>query len=273
MKLTGTLQKMATELKNPVQYSLQLGEQTLVLNELLGQDIELTFTGNIYCIHCQRKITKSFQQGYCYPCFQRLRECNLCIIHPERCQVEHGTCPKDDWAHAHCYQQHIVYLANSSALKVGITRHTNQPSRWIDQGACQALPIFTASNRYQSGVIEVALKNYVNDKTNWRTMLKQVAEPVDLQVAREELLQQAEAEIKAAMVQFPTGQIDLLPDAKVVEINYPVNQYLEKIKSLSLDKTPDISARLMGVKGQYLIFEEAVMNVRKFGGYEVTLTY
>jgi len=267
--LTGTLRKMKGVLGSPVQYALRLGEAEVPLNAVLGKTLSLNHTGLIYCTQCGRKTNKSFQQGYCFPCFRRLSECNLCTIHPERCRVEHGTCPKDDWVHSHCYQDHIVYLANSSGLKVGITRHTQVPTRWIDQGAKQAIPIFKVSNRYRSGVVEVALKAFVSDRTNWRTMLKQEVASLDLPALRDDLLEQAKKQVSDVANQFDGDGIVALDDATVVELRYPVLQYPEKIVSLSLDKTPLVEGCLLGIKGQYLIFDVGVMNIRKFGGYEV----
>ncbi len=261
---------MKGTLDSPIQYHLRLGEHEIHLNPLLGKPIRLSFTGQMHCIQCGRKINKTFQQGYCFPCLRRLQECDLCVIYPERCHVEEGTCPQDDWAHAQCYQEHIIYLANTSGLKVGITRHTQVPTRWIDQGARQALPIFQAANRYQSGLIEVALKQYVSDRTNWRVMLKQEANLIDLYKERDRLLAQAHNEIESVISGFKPGDICPIDPSEIVELSYPITQYPEKITSLSFDKTPDISGVLLGIKGQYLILDAGVINIRKFGGYEVS---
>ena len=259
---------MNTKLCSPVLYQLRIGEDVIELNDYLHKKVEFKFTGNIFCIQCGRKTKKSFQQGFCFPCLQRLQECNLCMIHPERCTVEHGTCPKDDWAHSQCYAESIVYLANSSAIKVGITRCTNIPSRWIDQGATQALPIYKVQNRHQVGLIEVALKEHVADKTNWRVMLKGSADSIDLVAERDRIIDAAEDALTAIYDEYEDGEIEFL-DEEPVEINYPVNVYPEKIKSLSLDKTPIVTGVLQGIKGQYIYLDSGVMNIRKFGGYEV----
>jgi len=269
IKKTGNIKKMRAELQDPVQYYFRLNDEEVALNEHLDSNITLRFTGQINCIQCGRVTNKSFQQGYCFPCVRRLQECN-CMLFPEKCKVEQGTCSQDDWAHQQCFQHHIVYLANSSGLKVGITRHTQVPTRWIDQGAHQALPIFQVENRYQSGVVEVALKKYVADKTNWRTMLKQVAPPLDLHQQRARLVSEAESELSELIDKYD-GQIQPLNDADNVELNFPVLAYPEKISSLSLDKTPEISGKLKGIKGQYLILDNGVINVRKFGGYHIEL--
>ena len=72
----GKLRKMKTELAEPVQYRLPLGESDLPMNELLGQQLQLSYNGQINCIACDRKTSKSFSQGYCYPCFKRLAQCD-----------------------------------------------------------------------------------------------------------------------------------------------------------------------------------------------------
>lgn len=260
---------MKTTHDNPVCYVLRIGNENIALTPFLEKPLHLHYTGNIFCIQCGRKTDKSFQQGYCFPCYRRLLECNLCIIHPERCQVEQHLCPEDDWAHEQCHGAHIVYLANSSGLKVGITRWQNQPSRWMDQGAAQALPIFKTENRYQAGLIEVALKAYVADKTNWRNLLKQNAEPLNLIKERDRLLQEAKEPLLSVQERYPE-EIAVLNES-VKDFRYPVLQYPEKITSLSFDKQPAVGGNLLGIKGQYLIFDSGVINIRKFSGYEIVV--
>lgn len=257
---TGILRKMHVELSSPVDYYLPVGNDKVYLNELLGEVIQFKFTGNIYCIQCDRKTQKSFQQGYCFPCLKRLHECNLCVIHPERCRVEEGLCSKEDWAHQQCDQPHVVYLANSAGLKVGITREKYVPSRWIDQGAKQGLVIHHVTNRYRAGVVEVAYKKYISDRTNWRNLLKQEAETLDLV---------AEAEYLTSVVKLDAAINAVQPRTEVVKIDYPILQYPKKINPLSLDITPSVSGTLLGIKGQYLILDSGVINIRKFSGYEV----
>ncbi|HEY5141320.1 MAG TPA: DUF2797 domain-containing protein, partial [Methylococcales bacterium] len=176
--MQGPLKKMHTRLDSPVQYDLPLGDQSIVLNPLIGKPIKLTYTGHIFCVHCNRSIKKSFNQGYCYPCFIALAQCDMCIMKPETCHYEAGTCREPDWGLAFCFQPHIVYLANSSGIKVGITRKTQIPTRWLDQGAVQALPVFKVQSRYAAGLIEVAIAKHVSDKTSWQQMLKNHGEPI-----------------------------------------------------------------------------------------------
>lgn len=263
------LKKLKSELNTPIDYYLNLGEKSIHLNAYLGKSISFIHTGNIFCIQCERKTAKSFQQGYCFSCLRRLQECNLCVIHPERCLVEKKPCPENDWAHTQCNKGHVIYLANASGLKVGITRDTQIPTRWIDQGAVQAIPIFTTKNRYQAGVVEVALKEWVADRTNWRAMLKNQVVLLDLVIERNKLLQQADIKISQLIAQSASNSIEKILEDKSIELNYPVLEYPSQVKSLSLDETKEITGQLLGIKGQYLIFDRGVLNIRKFGGYEV----
>ena len=166
-------------------------------------------------------------------------------------------------------QSHYVYLANSSGIKVGITRGSQIPTRWIDQGASQALPIFRVGNRYQSGLLEVAIKQHVSDRTDWRKMLKGEAEPLDLAATRDDLVAACGQQITALQAQFGGENIEYLPDEAIVAIEYPVEQYPEKVKSLNLDKTPLVEGVLTGIKGQYLILDSGVINIRKYSGYKL----
>lgn len=269
--MEGNLKKMVTTLSDKVAYELPLGEQLLPLNSLIGKPLTLSYGGEINCVHCQRKSKKSFAQGYCYPCFAKLAQCDLCIMKPEQCHYAAGTCREPEWGEQFCMQDHIVYLANSSGLKVGITRHTQVPTRWIDQGATQALPIFRVKTRLQSGQIEVILKQHVADKTDWRKMLKGMAEEKDLFAERDRLLAECGDQIEALSNEQAEGDIELLTDAKVVNIEFPVLEYPEKVKSLNFDKTAEIKGVLKGIKGQYLIFDCGVLNIRKFGGYHISV--
>lgn len=266
-KFNGTLQKMAVELiDGQAYYTLRdvTNAERLPLNPFLGQSITLKFTGNIFCISCQRKTNKSFSQGYCFPCMRSKAACDMCIMKPELCHFAKGTCREPDWAERHCLIPHIVYLANSSGLKVGITRENQVPTRWLDQGAIQAVPICRVQERYHSGLIEEVFKQFVADKTNWRAMLKGEVVPLDLAAKRDALLGQAQDQLAALQL----DGVELLQE-NITEITYPVLQYPVKVASLNFDKTPEISGVLLGIKGQYLILDTGVLNIRKFGGYEV----
>lgn len=268
---SGIVRKMRSRLDRPVVYDARLGDNEVALNPLIDKQLKLIFSGSIYCIHCNRKTNKSFNQGYCYPCFQKLAQCDSCIIHPERCHLEQGTCREPAWGEKYCMQDHIVYLANSSGLKVGITRATQVPTRWIDQGATQALAIMRVRSRLQSGTLEMAFKQHVADKTNWRDMLKGKATELDMAGERDKLLTLCEEDIRELAARFGFFAISILKGIDPVSIDYPVKTYPEKITSLNFDKEPVVFGTLKGIKGQYLIFDSGVINLRRFSGYEVEL--
>lgn len=265
----GLLKKMANRLDSTVAYALRLGDASFPMNGYLGQTIKLQYYGVIHCLQCGRKTNKSFSQGYCYPCFQKLAACDLCIMRPERCHYDQGTCREPEWADEFCMQPHIVYLANSSSIKVGITRINQIPTRWIDQGAIQAIPIMRVQTRQQSGFVEVAFKNQISDRTSWQAMLKNMAEPVDMERRRDELFQVLEPELTALEERFGLQALQKITDVKTEAINYPVLNYPEKVKSVNFDKQPIVEGQLQGIKGQYLIFDIGVINIRKFTSYEV----
>ena len=269
----GILRKMKSRLEQPVSYKIPLGDNEVPLNPLIAKKIKLEYSGNIFCVNCGRKSNKSFNQGYCYPCFQKLAQCDSCIIHPEKCHFDQGTCREPVWGEKYCMQDHIVYLANSSGLKIGITRATQIPTRWIDQGATQALAIIRVRTRLQAGILEIMFKEHVADKTNWREMLKGDAEPLDMLAKSKLLLAKCESEIKELEARFGFFAISVLNGIEPLEINYPVEIYPEKIASFNFDKDPKIEAKLLGIKGQYLIFENGVINLRRFSGYEIKLSH
>ena len=267
----GALSKMGTRLEQPVQYSLRLGEQDLDLNALLGQGVRLEYLGAIHCSHCGRKTKKSFSQGYCYPCFSKLAQCDTCIMSPERCHYAAGTCREPAWGEQFCMTEHVVYLANSSGAKVGITRATQVPTRWIDQGATQALPIMRVATRQQSGLVEDVLRSQVTDRTNWRAMLKGEALPLDLAQLAGEIFQACHDGITTLQERFGLQAIQPLSDLAVVDIAYPVLAYPAKVASFDLEKTPVVEGTLQGIKGQYLIFDTGVINIRKFTAYQLAV--
>lgn len=269
---SGKVRKMKTELVEPVQYTLLLGEQEIPLNQYLGQHLRLDYQGQINCVHCDRKTSKSFSQGYCYPCFRRLAQCDTCIMSPEKCHYDAGTCREPEWGEEHCMIDHFVYLANTSGLKVGITRGSQVPTRWMDQGATQAQPIFRVSKRYYSGLVEVLFKNHIADKTNWQAMLKGDAEQRDLEQSRRELVANCAHGISELHQRLGLQAITVLEGEPETRISYPVLEYPSKVKSFNLDKTAAVEGTLMGIKGQYLIFDTGVINIRKYGGYQLSLS-
>lgn len=267
--MQGQLRKMHARLEQQVQYELPIGEQLVALNPLIGKSIKLMYTGKIFCMHCNRAIKKSFNQGYCYPCFTSLAQCDMCIMKPETCHYEAGTCREPSWGEEFCFQPHVVYLANSSGIKVGITRQSQIPTRWIDQGAVQALPIFKVQSRYISGLIEIAIAKHVSDKTSWQQMLKSKSESIDLLAKRGELVAVCKAELADITQRFGQQAVECLTDQPVVDIHFPVDSYPVKVKSFNLDKDAEVAGVLHGIKGQYLLLDTGVINIRKFAGYEV----
>lgn len=268
----GALSKMRTQLDTPVRYQLELGDAIIDMNTLLEKRIKLSYLGEINCTHCGRKTKKSFSQGFCYPCFKKLPQCDVCIMSPEKCHFAAGTCRDSGWGEQHCFVPHVVYLANSSGAKVGITRGTQVPTRWIDQGAIQALPIFHVATRRQSGLIEAALREHITDRTNWRNMLKGAVEPVSLTEVRDQLFDAAADALQAVRSESGEGQVQPLKDGEVLDITYPVVQYPTKVVTHNLDKTPVAEGTLLGIKGQYLILDTGVINIRKFTAYHVELS-
>ena len=268
---SGHLEKMHTSLdeNGSVEYQLPLDEQRIPLNKFIGSRISLEHLGDIHCIHCGRRSKKSFSQGYCYPCFTKLPQCDSCIMSPEKCHFHHGTCRDSEWGEKYCFTDHFVYLANSSGVKVGITRGNQLPTRWTDQGATQGLPIFRVQTRYQAGLIEDRLREHIADKTHWQRMLKGNADVVDLTVLRDELMVKSESELELLEQEFGLQALQRLFTETTTEIDFPVTVWPEKVKSFNLDKQPQIDGLLQGIKGQYLIFDNGVINIRKYTAYNV----
>lgn len=271
--IAGSLRKMAVELcEGQASYALLTDSDKLPLNDYLGASLKITYKSLINCIHCGRKSSKSFNQGYCYPCFKSLARCDQCIVSPEKCHFHLGTCREPDWAQQFCMQDHIVYLANTSGLKVGITRVDQLPTRWIDQGAVAAIPMYRVSSRRNSGLIEQACKAHVADKTNWRAMLKGDPEPVDLVEERARMQSLIAEEVDYLQSEEGLAAVQEVSDVEATQIQYPVEQYLEKISSHNLDKNPLVEGELQGIKGQYLLLSTGVINLRKYTGYQVEIS-
>lgn len=250
-----------------VQYSLPIGNERIGLNDFLGQKLAIEFTGKIICSGCGKTIKKSYQQGYCFPCTQRLAQCDFCILKPERCHYHLGTCREPEWGESHCMIPHYVYLANTTGLKVGITRQSQVPTRWIDQGAISALPIIEVPTRRISGIVEVLFAQQVSDKTDWRKMLQGNIVPIDLCEARGHLLNKMLEDLQKIKLTWGENAIKPLSDQVELHFKYPVLEYPKKISTLSWDRTPLIEGTLLGIKGQYLIFDNGVINIRKYAGY------
>lgn len=258
MLFNGPLEKMSVKLDDVVQYKLTCDNHSLLLNDYIGKELSLTFQNKIICSVCGKQTKKSFSQGFCYPCFINSPEASECIIRPELCRAHEEIGRDMDWERKHHLQDHYVYLAISSGIKVGITRSTQVPSRWIDQGANRGIIIAKTPNRYLCGLIEVALKAYVSDRTSWQKMLKNDVAEDNLLLKKKEL----SSYIPKDLQQYCYN------DDLITEITYPVMEYPKKVKSITFDKVPMFSGKLIGVKGQYLIFDDNhVFNVRRHTGY------
>jgi hypothetical protein len=188
---------------------------------------------------------------------------------PERCHYDKGTCREPAWGEEFCMQSHIVYLANSTGIKVGITRPSQVPIRWIDQGAIQALPIMRVASRQLSGFVEVIYKAHISDKTHWQRMLKGAGEPLDLVALRDDLYPLVQTQIEELQATHGINAVMPVTDVDPISINYPVLEYPVKVSSMNLEKTPEVSGVLRGIKGQYLIFDSGVINLRKYTGYDI----
>ena len=270
-QIHGHVRKMIATAESPVSYRLPIGDVELPLNAFLGKTMCIEYTGAITCIACGQRTKKSFHQGYCFRCFRTLARCDLCMVKPELCHFAQGTCREPAWGLAICMQPHYVYLANSSGLKVGIARTSQIPTRWLDQGAVQALLWFRVPTRRQAGLVEVACKRYVADRTDWRKLLVGDPEPLDLKARQHNLLDRCGAALDENM---PADEqpVTLLVDEEARAFVYPVLTYPKRVSSFNFDKTARIEGTLLGIKGQYVILDTGVLNMRKFAGYSVTLT-
>ena len=260
---TGNIRKMTSELKAPVNYQLPVGDENIALNQLLGKKISLSFSGQINCIDCGAKTKKSFGQGYCYKCFESSPQTEPCILKPELCMAHMGIARDIEWAKANHLQTHIVYLSVTAGIKVGVTRATQIPTRWIDQGATMAIKLAEVPNRHIAGVIEVFLKAHYSDKTSWQKMLKDEVAEFDLLAEKAKAGHLLPAELKKY----------ISTDNSITSISYPQNASPNKVSSATFDKTTEVSGTLTGIKGQYLIFDnQTVINIRRHAGYQLTVS-
>lgn len=267
MEFTSTLEKMPAwlEAENQATYLLKADQDFIQVQRLLGRQITIEFENEKYCANCGNRFEQLFRMGFCQNCFFTAPEAGESIIRPELSRA-HLDIEDRDLAFEKSYQlqPHIVYLANSGALKVGVTRLAQRPVRWIDQGASAAIVFAETQNRYQAGQIEVAMKAYLGDKTPWQKMLKNEVEAIDLVAEKHQLKSKLEGDLAA----FYSD------NDEVQNINYPVLEYPNKVNSLNLDKTSSFTGVLKGVRGQYLLFEGGIVfNVRAYTGYRVRLSF
>jgi len=237
--------------------------EDLDLNDLLGKEITITHTGRILCLNCGAESRKSFGDGLCYKCFKTLARADSCIIRPHTCHYHQGTCREPDWGDAHCMIPHVVYLAQTSGLKVGVTGADKVFERWGDQGAKAAIIMAETPDRKTAGEIEIALSEHLSDRTNWRQLITGQVDEVDLLAAKNRAIPKIPA---------PHNQ-HVTEDDHIELFKYPVLEYPKKAKTISLDKSSKIQGRLMGIVGQYLFIGPLAFNVRRHSGYEVDVSF
>lgn len=262
MKYEGNIQKMRTANSNPVQYFIQFNDKELCINNLIDKYIRLEFKNKINCIHCGAETKKSFHQGYCYSCFMSVPQCDVGVLHPEKDMSHEGISRDMEWSKKNSLIDHYVYLAITGGVKVGVTRHTQIPTRWIDQGAIKAIRFAKTPYRNLAGQIEVDLKQHVSDKTNWSKMLK--SKHTDLNLA--DLKRHFSEKLS------PQFRPYLSINNKIESFTYPFNYQIDNFSTISFDNETTIEGKLIGIKGQYLIFENGnVLNVRKHNGYLISI--
>lgn len=284
-KIQGYLRKMDKAWsKDQVQYSLRYvnysseaeGRKTgtaesipiqgPVVNEFLGKTIHLEFTGRIRCVDCGRLTKKSFNQGSCYNCFITLASNDICILQPTECHYHLGTCREPEWGLKNCFKKHVVYLSITSGPKVGITKEKFPENRWIDQGAVEAIPILETKSRLDAGIIEEYIGNYIGDRTSWQKMV--TGEPdrdgIDLKKERDKFYRAVEndSDLRSKIQSIKPSSVK-----KSTEFTYPILSY-PKAKSIKVEPGTSIESRLIGIKGQYLLLEQGVINLRTYEGYE-----
>jgi len=261
MKAKGTVRKMSVERGSDIRYCLNLNKEIgPELNDYLGHPLKMEWTGQINCIDTGKSIKKTYGQGYCYDSFMNSPLTSPCIIRPELCEAHLGKGRDPEWEQKHHNQPHYVYLAQTSSIKVGVTRSTNIPSRWIDQGAWKAVIIAEVPYRQLAGLIELELKQYISDRTDWRKMLIDLRSDEDLSQMREAML----SFFPDALKQYA------IPDSEIQELQYPVIDYPDKVNSINLEKDRFVEGILTGIRGQYLYFDKSrVINLRKYSGYEI----
>ncbi|MDX1957106.1 MAG: DUF2797 domain-containing protein [Leptospiraceae bacterium] len=237
-------------------------ESNLEIKPLLGKKLRLTTTGEIRCLDCGDITKKSFNQGSCFKCFMNLASNDMCILKPETCHYHLGTCREPDWGQANCFKKHRVYLANTSGLKVGITKEDPVSKRWVDQGARKALVIFEVPSRLEAGIIEIEFAKFISDKTSWQKMVSSDPEEVSLIEKKAELLKLINSE--------KLQKAKPLEEAEVI-IEYPILKYPKKKTALKIDPIKPVESILQGIKGQYMLWEDGVTNIRAYAGYHVKL--
>ena len=262
----GELAGLQIQAGDPASYALAFEDgQRIDLADRIGAGMRLQFTGIVCCRHCGTESGRSFGGGYCYGCFSTLARCDLCVVSPDRCHYDAGTCREPEWGESFCMQPHKVYLANSSGVKVGITRSGREQGRWLDQGAIQGLVVLEAESRRAAGLAEVLIARKLPDRTDWRRMLRADVPMLDLPAIWENT--------RAQLPAMPDGVRPVSGTATndVVTLSYPLPVSSPPEQNLRLDDAP-IAGNLKGMKGQYLVLSQGAFNVRAHAGYRVEVT-
>ncbi len=268
MIVTGNLTKMRSDYSGEtVQYNLALGDFDIDMNNLIGKEVRITFQNKINCTVCGIEIRTTYAgRAMCRHCYETAPQAEECLFNPEKCKAHLGIARDMEWSHKQCLIPHFVYLSVSSGLKVGVTRRHHIPGRWIDQGAVRAIKLAETPNRHIAGIIEVFLKKFIADKTEWKKMLKSVYKDFDINLLAEKV-RVAEL-LPEELKQYVTD------DDKILDINYPLSSSPEDPKSFSLEKEKEIKSVVAGIKGQYILFDNGyVMNINKYSGFLVEMEY
>lgn len=265
MEFFSILRKMPSYIDTPIQYQLITENDFIKMNLLIGREVKIEFQNQKFCESCGGQFQDLYRMGFCKNCFFTSPQAGESIIRPELSRAHEGLEDRDlEFERSYQLQPHVVYLANSGGLKVGVTREKQKTYRWTDQGASEAIVFAITENRYEAGLLEVELKNYLADKTAWQRMLKNEDPPIDLAKEKNDVMEKIKPELRRFVTE----------DLEVHKLQYPVNVYPIKIKGINLDKEPEISAKFQGIRGQYLIFEGGgALNVRGHSGYRVKISF
>lgn len=258
------LKKLGSESENPVVYFMESANSIVNLNNLIGSEIEIIYKNKIICSGCGKQTNKSFAQGYCYSCFMSSPETEECILRPELCKIQWGEARDLKWAEEHHLQPHYVYLSYTSNFKVGVTRKTQVPTRWIDQGAVAAKAVLEVPNRHIAGVVEDYMKQYFSDRTKWNDMLNIITADIDFSESYALFLEKLPEEFYQYIIE----------DSQMQTITYPYQTVPNDLKNINFDKENTIKGTLAGIKGQYMVFKDGkVINIRKYTGYVVDFIF
>jgi hypothetical protein len=248
---------------NPIKYYLELNNNFLFLNTLMNKKIFIYYIHN-RCIKCKKK-NSIYKNGYCYTCFLNHPKNYIGIIKPERCTSHLNIENKNIFFEKQIeLQNHIVYLSITSQIKIGVTREKTFYHRMIEQGASKAIQIAKTPNRYYAGSIEVHMKKYIPDKTNYKIMLTKNNEEIYDLINYKFYLKN----------KFSKKLINFFLEHKnnIYHFFYPIIKYPITIKNINLYNENLLNKRLIGLKGNYLIFDNGVvLNIKNHIGYYVNI--